>query len=169
MTNKVELRIEMQRRCSAADLSQYIESSCAWIEALPNFQNSSHVLAYIPILSNEIPFVSVLQKKYSHKKWYVPEVVSDVEMVFVSFGTVGDADSLYRYTKNTCILVPSMALDRNGNRLGKGKGYYDRYLSEHSQLQNKTISVVPDFALLDVVPHDAHDVPMLHAYGAHTH
>lgn len=50
--------------------------------------------------------------------------------------------------------VPAMAVDIRGNRLGKGKGYYDRALVD-SKL--KTIAVVFDEEILIEVPSEPHD------------
>jgi 5-formyltetrahydrofolate cyclo-ligase len=50
--------------------------------------------------------------------------------------------------------IPAMAVDFNGNRLGKGKGFYDRAL-ENSKL--KTIAVVFDEEILMHLPSEVHD------------
>ncbi|MEY4320823.1 MAG: hypothetical protein RLZZ471_764 [Actinomycetota bacterium] len=50
--------------------------------------------------------------------------------------------------------VPAMAVDFRGNRLGKGKGYYDRALAE---AKVKTIAVIFDEEILIEVPSEAHD------------
>ena len=55
------------------------------------------------------------------------------------------------------LLVPAMAVDRSGFRLGKGAGYYDRALAG---LEVPTIAVVYARELVDAVPHDPHDVPV---------
>lgn len=55
------------------------------------------------------------------------------------------------------ILVPGVAFDRMGHRLGQGGGYYDRMLRESRALR---VGVCHDFALLDCVPCEAHDVNM---------
>lgn len=55
------------------------------------------------------------------------------------------------------ILVPGVAFDRMGHRLGQGGGYYDRLLRESRALR---VGVCHDFALLDSVPYEAHDVNM---------
>lgn len=55
------------------------------------------------------------------------------------------------------IVVPGVAFDRNGNRLGRGKGYYDRLLS-HSQV--KTVGICFDFQLVEAIPTEPFDRKM---------
>lgn len=55
-------------------------------------------------------------------------------------------------------VVPGMAFDRNGHRLGRGKGYYDRILAQMPQAYK--IGICFDFQLMENIPHDAHDVSM---------
>ena|SRR3989338_7999140 len=57
------------------------------------------------------------------------------------------------------VLVPGVAFDRAGYRLGRGKGYYDRFLCE---LNPKTIKIglAFDIQMVDRVPHDPRDVQM---------
>ena len=52
------------------------------------------------------------------------------------------------------ILVPGVAFDRRGGRLGQGGGYYDRFLAETPALR---VGICHDFALLERVPTQAHD------------
>ena len=52
-------------------------------------------------------------------------------------------------------LIPGLAFDAQGHRLGRGKGYYDRFLSA---FRGKTIGVCFDFQKVAEVPVDAHDV-----------
>lgn len=55
------------------------------------------------------------------------------------------------------VIVPALAVDHAGNRLGRGAGYYDRALADASLLRCALL-----FAdeLLESVPHDTHDVLM---------
>lgn len=53
------------------------------------------------------------------------------------------------------ILVPALAVDLTGHRLGYGKGYYDTLLSAYKGLR---IAVVFDFQVVAEVPHESHDV-----------
>jgi 5-formyltetrahydrofolate cyclo-ligase len=60
------------------------------------------------------------------------------------------------------VLVPALAVDRTGARLGRGRGFYDRTLGLRDQ-RARLIAVVRDEELLDELPHEPHDVPMTHA------
>jgi len=55
------------------------------------------------------------------------------------------------------ILVPGLAFDLSGNRLGRGKGFYDRILAEASGIK---CGVCHDFQLLEKIPAEPHDAPV---------
>lgn len=60
------------------------------------------------------------------------------------------------------VLVPALAVDRRGVRLGRGRGFYDRSLggrNPHARL----VAVVRDPEFVDELPAEPHDVPMTHA------
>ena len=52
------------------------------------------------------------------------------------------------------LLVPGMAFDLYGHRLGRGQGFYDRILAEASGIK---CGVAYDFQLLELIPTEAHD------------
>jgi len=52
------------------------------------------------------------------------------------------------------LVIPGVAFDREGNRLGRGKGFYDKYLNEFSGFR---IGVCFDFQVLDEIPSMEHD------------
>ncbi len=60
------------------------------------------------------------------------------------------------------VLVPALAVDRSGVRLGRGAGYYDRTLAL-ARPATRLVAVVRDDELVDAVPAEPHDVPMTHA------
>jgi 5-formyltetrahydrofolate cyclo-ligase len=51
-----------------------------------------------------------------------------------------------------------MAFDAKGHRLGRGRGYYDRFLAAHSHIYK--IGVCFDFQKVDEVSTDAFDIPV---------
>jgi 5-formyltetrahydrofolate cyclo-ligase len=62
----------------------------------------------------------------------------------------------------TLVLVPALAVDRTGVRLGRGAGFYDRTLGL-ADAAAKLVAVVRDDELVDTLPAEPHDVRMTHA------
>ncbi len=54
------------------------------------------------------------------------------------------------------VLVPGLAFDRRGNRLGRGKGCYDRFLKRLPP-RTRTIGLAFDFQIMPSLPVTAHD------------
>lgn len=59
--------------------------------------------------------------------------------------------------ENSVCVVPALAFDRQGMRIGYGKGYYDRFLST---FKGKSMGAVYSQLLFDRLPADKHDVPV---------
>ena len=59
----------------------------------------------------------------------------------------------------TAVIVPGLAFDRRGHRLGRGAGVYDRFLATLAP-HTLRIGVIPDAQLVDALPTEPHDVPM---------
>ncbi|MGH3576169.1 MAG: 5-formyltetrahydrofolate cyclo-ligase, partial [Mycobacterium sp.] len=60
------------------------------------------------------------------------------------------------------VLVPALAVDRAGVRLGRGRGFYDRSLVWRA-LHARLVAVIRDDELVDELPCEPHDVRMTHA------
>jgi 5-formyltetrahydrofolate cyclo-ligase len=65
-------------------------------------------------------------------------------------------------TAATVVLVPALAVDRAGVRLGRGAGFYDRSLVLADPAA-RLVAVVRDDEVLDKLPAEPHDVRMTHA------
>ena len=74
-----------------------------------------------------------------------------------------DGEPFTDYSQIDMMLVPGLAFDAAGHRLGRGRGYYDRFLSSlityHSSLIT-SIGVCFDFQKVPEVPTDEYDVPV---------
>ena len=54
------------------------------------------------------------------------------------------------------MIMPGVAFDGNRNRIGYGGGYYDKYLSKHSELQKLAIAF--EFQVLEKIPQEENDI-----------
>jgi 5-formyltetrahydrofolate cyclo-ligase len=61
----------------------------------------------------------------------------------------------------TLVIVPALAVDRRGVRLGRGRGFYDRSLHGRDP-QARLVAMVRDVEFVDELPAETHDVPMTH-------
>jgi 5-formyltetrahydrofolate cyclo-ligase len=59
----------------------------------------------------------------------------------------------------SAVLVPGLAFDRHGGRLGRGAGIYDRFLATLPAATLR-IGLIPSAFLVERLPTDPHDVPM---------
>lgn len=73
-----------------------------------------------------------------------------------------DATKVFSYenaaNKNILMLVPGVAFDKNGNRLGYGKGYYDRYLKDKERIVK--CGLLFECQLTEEIPSEECDVKM---------
>lgn len=58
------------------------------------------------------------------------------------------------------VIVPALGYDRSNARLGRGKGFYDSFLSREGTKTTKTIGIAFDFQVVESLPQDPHDVPV---------
>ena len=101
-------------------------------------------------------------------RWVLPRVEDDRSVTFRDvavprethpFGMEQPSDSgpAIPIHEIDVFLVPGLAFDSGGGRLGNGAGHYDRILSS-ARGDSTTIGIAPSVRLVDVVPVDAHDV-----------
>ena len=130
----------------------------------------SIILAYWP-LPDEVdirPFIDQLVAE--GKTVLLPKVTGDETMELRRYTSRADlqegafhimepiGEVFDDYEKIDVALVPGMAFDAAGHRLGRGKGYYDRFLSAHPHLYK--IGICFPFQRVAEVPSESHDVLM---------
>ena len=83
----------------------------------------------------------------------------DSEMTTSSYGIQEPQEEAFtRYDEIDVVIVPGLAFDLQNHRLGRGKGYYDHFLSETPNIYK--IGICFPFQIVDLVPTDDHDIPM---------
>lgn len=58
----------------------------------------------------------------------------------------------------TFVLLPGVAFDKNGNRMGYGMGFYDRFLAKHPALVPQTLAIGFACQMVEQVPVDKYDI-----------
>jgi 5-formyltetrahydrofolate cyclo-ligase len=145
------------------------QAICAHLAAWDVFRSADVILTYMPIRT-EVDLRS-LWAGFPEKGWLLPRIIPEEDhcMVFHpydpdnliqhSFGMAEPAPYLPQISPGEIqlVLVPGLAFDRSGWRLGYGGGYFDRFLKDFGGV---SIGVVYQDLLLDSLPHGEHDVPM---------
>ena len=140
---------------------------CARITQTEIFQNAGCIALYYA-LNDEVQTSELIEEWYEKKKIVLP-VITGENINFhiykgkesLNTGALGisepSATEAIPPEKINLFIVPGVAFDRKRNRLGRGKGYYDRYLASCS---NPIIGVCFDFQLTETIPSEKHDVKM---------
>ncbi len=76
-----------------------------------------------------------------------------------------DKTNLVSFKQVDFVIVPGVAFDRNNNRLGRGAGYYDRFLAGLSS-DVLSVGLAFDFQIIERLPIDLHDVPVKRVISA---
>ncbi len=101
----------------------------------------------------------ILPKVIDEHKMELRRYTGSSNMKKGSFGIMEPNGNLYTsYNDIDVAIVPGMAFDVDGNRLGRGKGYYDRLLVKIPNTYK--IGICFSWQLVDHVPTDEHDVRM---------
>lgn len=158
-----ELLVQRRRVMSAQDCQMYSQQILDQLEKMTCFREAKTVLLYYPI-QNEVD-VLPLVKKYKHEKTLLFPVshrygmtvhpyAGNKNMHRGKFGIPEPTTPAYE-GEIDLVIVPAVAFDEKGRRLGRGGGYYDRFIKKltHAVL----VGVGYDFQLIDEVPAARHD------------
>lgn len=83
-------------------------------------------------------------------------VFADGDLTLGSHGIFQPSGAPQDLATAQLVLLPALAVDKSGNRLGKGKGFYDRALAQVSGVSK--YAVVFDSEILDSIPTEPHDI-----------
>ena len=164
------LRKQIKELKKHQDTNRLMTASCILFEQLekhPHFIAARTVLLYHS-LSDEVQTHDFVEKWHIHKKILLP-VVQGEKLILrhytgkncLSIGTFHIEEptgpSFTDYNEIELAIIPGMAFDRQGNRLGRGKGYYDKLLP---QLSSYNIGICYQFQAQEKIPSEPFDIRM---------
>lgn len=166
---KIEIRHKIKAMKSMlleTEKNEAAEKAFARLEETAAFILAEKILMYHS-LPDELSTRAFLKKWCMLKKFYLPRVngvdldilpYDETRLELGSFhieeptgSETVDADEI------ELVVVPAVAYDRKGNRLGRGKGFYDRLLKSSRATK---IGIAYDFQIVEEIPVEDHDVPV---------
>ena len=139
------------------------------VQQLPAFRKAKVVLLYWS-MADEVQTHAFVEKWYKDKVLLLPCVDGDdlrlrqytgpeCMVAGEQFGIGEPTGPVWDNLDSVeLIVVPGVAFDRRNNRMGRGRGFYDRMLKSTPNAMK--VGVAFDFQLLDSVPTEPHDVKM---------
>lgn len=169
--SKIELRSQMkliwnQQEPNLKHLQQQLDLQ------LSHFLESQSGLWASYSAMNDEPNPWGACEKNKHLQWCFPRIVGEHEMQMHSvavdkrdwtrnrFGVLEPNEKLSLVLPQQIfgLIIPGVVFNKNGVRLGRGKGFYDRYLCQSRGIK---VGLCFSFQLLnEEIPHEAHDVRM---------
>ena len=170
--DKRQARIELSKiRADIYGRGEYSKSLCDGIAMLKDYADADILLLYFPTRSE--PDLTTL----AHLAWrdgkQVAFPISHTDSLTLDFRIVSSLDELSAgaygirepdesapratLTERTLCVVPALAVDRGGYRLGYGKGYYDRFLSS---FVGRSLVAILSSLVCERLPRNDTDIPL---------
>lgn len=177
METKEQIRkriIQIRNQMKSEEVTQKSSLIAQKVLMTPEYEEADNILLYADyrheVMTREIFDDAVLRKK----KVFFPKSNDDGTMEFYQVVSVKQLESgykgikepmvderyLYRFqrSEDTLIIVPGVAFDTKGYRVGYGKGFYDRFLQDKRQMT--VIGLCFSNQVVEEMPHDEHDIRM---------
>lgn len=161
-----------KRQYSSRQLEELSLSVLSRLNRNEHLQRAETILMYYSLPDEVNTHVYIDQLLEQGKKILLPEVIDGENMVIReytgkhdlkegAFHIMEPIGSLFpeeRYQEIDLAIIPGMAFDAKRNRLGRGKGYYDRFLQKIPQVYK--IGICFPFQLIDEIPTEETDIKM---------
>ena len=132
------------------------------------YKQAQTILLYYP-LKDEINTIPIIKEAIKKKKkialpkcqgntisFYYLNDLNDLHKGMFNIMEPNSSSKLTNFCNSICI-VPGIAFDKNYNRLGYGKGYYDCFLKDYPGLK---IGLCYEELLVEKIPTDIYDIPV---------
>lgn len=157
---------EQKRLLTDAQINAASEQLLEQLVRHPLYRAATSIYGYLSY-NQEVRTEPILRRAEADgKRVAVPKIFGD-EMRFLRLdwakvaagyrGIPEPTDGEIANDTDALILMPGLAFDPQGHRLGYGGGFYDRFLSAEP---HPTIALCYNFQLLDLLETEAHDIPV---------
>lgn len=171
-SRKSELRRAIRADIGSLSIEERTEAArliATEIECDPHFRAAQTVAAFMP-LGDEPPLREAVERWAESKRVVVPKVEGD-QMSFYDFRATQMASGAFGIDEPQSsvlcppeqievMIVPAVGFTREGTRMGRGRGYYDRYLGATEAAHIYKIGTCFACQLVDELPTEPHDVAM---------
>ncbi len=159
-------RVMRERKAAMTEEQKQLEAVAVFsaIEHTTAFADARSVLLYYS-LPDELPTHQAVQRWATMKDLYLPRVSGD-DLELVRYNGILDDNNPFHIAEPVgppcrispdLVIVPGVAFDSRCNRMGRGRGFYDRMLNNaHSY----TIGVALSCQMVERVPCEPHDRPL---------
>lgn len=177
---KESIRQQVRKKKNSLDFLQRMQASRLIfedIEQMPEFHEASCIMLY-HALSDEPNSIHYI-KKWSYTKTIYLPIVRDNDIALGKYldnaslikGKFNIMEPLVEVQFNSTspkengllpqiIIIPGVAFTKTGKRLGRGKGYYDRFLNSATIKNAFKIGVCFKFQIYNDLPTDSQDIAM---------
>lgn len=178
MMSKKEIRKEILRARDGLSEEERKRGAFLITERLLGHQwyyGSHKILAYAAF-GSELNLDMLIEESIKNgKEVYLPRIegaemyfypVKDLDELVSGYKGIREpelnASLRYQYdeeeAESTLLIMPGVAFDIYRNRLGYGKGFYDRFLADKPVLQLRSIAVAHKVQMLEEIPHEERDI-----------
>lgn len=145
---------------------------CSVLESIAEDSSSIGVYLSMPDELQTQPLIERLWRDYPHLKILVPRVQDDNKNICFfeyhpdgphTISNYGIWEPLAPMTEEIVpdiLVMPGIAFDRRGGRVGHGGGFYDRYLEKYGADIKHKIAIAYGLQILDAVPMEDFDIPV---------
>ena len=170
--NKKELRKairERKRAMTELEIQQKSEALCRLFLESVEYRNARSIYGYLPY-NQEVRTVPMLEqalrdgKRVAVPKCYEDEMrfiwMEDLSQVEKGYAGIPEpvADEPVADDETALVLMPGMAFDPQGHRIGYGGGFYDKFLAR--EVNHPTLALCYDFQMVEYLETEEFDIPV---------
>lgn len=171
MKNQIRKEMKIKRRVmEKLDVAQKSQKAAALFLNSEIYKSAQTIMLYMP-LGNETDTSEIIKTAFGDGKRLVLPVTEEVsgkitpyvfdeatELMKGGFSVDEPQNAvLAEKTEIDAVIVPGIAFDKRGTRIGFGKGCYDMFLKD---MRTVKIGFCYDFQICEQIPSDMHDIKM---------